>query len=73
MGAFQGDPLLVAIFDMALNLYTDALEPIESCAYQFPSFDLSLYNSIFADAAVVVACGFEEAKHVCPRIDQFLE
>ena len=74
VGIFQGDPLSVGIFDMVMNLYTNAIEPLASrCAYQFTSLDLGLFNSIFVDDAAVVTRGIKEAELVCQRIDQFLE
>ena len=74
VGVFQGDPLSVAIFDMVMNLFVDALEPLESrCAYDFSSLNVSLFNSIFADDAATVTRGVKEAQLVCQRIGEFLE
>lgn len=72
-GVLQGDPLSVAIFDMVINLYADAVKPLEvHCAYFFSKSANQMLLSSFADDMCIVSRGIKEAKILCERTDQFL-
>ena len=73
-GVFQGDPLSVAIFDMVINLYVDALTPLQDqCVYRFSKTENQMMLSIFADDICIVTSGVKEANLLCERTNQFLK